>query len=81
VLLLIEVAESSLRGDRELKHRLYAEARIREYWIVDMQAEELAVYRHPSGPVYASVQRFPRGGSVSPSAFPDLHIPVDEIFA
>jgi len=81
VLLLIEVAESSLRRDRELKLRLYAEARIREYWIVDMQAEAVEVYRHPSGPAYASVQRFPRGGSVSPSAFPDLHIPVDEIFA
>jgi len=81
VLLVIEVSDSSVRQDRELKLPLYARARIQEYWIVDVQAEVVEVYRHPSGSGYASVQRFPRGGSVSPSAFPDLRIAVDEIFA
>jgi Uma2 family endonuclease len=46
-----------------------------------VQAEEVEVYRDPSGSGYASVQRFRREGSVSPSTFPDLRIAVDEIFA
>ena len=81
VLLLVEVSDSSVRRDRELKLPLYARARIQEYWIVDVQAEEVEVYRDPSGSGYASVQRFRREGSVSPSAFPDLRIAADEIFA
>ena len=43
--------------------------------------QTVEVYLNPSGSAYASVRNFRRGESVSPSAFPDLHIPVDEIFA
>ena len=42
VLLLIEVADTSLAYDRTTKLRLYAEARIPEYWIVDCTAETVA---------------------------------------
>ncbi len=81
VLLLIEVSDSSLRRDREIKLPLYARARIQEYWIADVQGEVVEVYTNPSGSGYALVQRYRRGESVSPETFPDLHIPVDEIFA
>jgi len=81
VLLVIEVSDTSVIRDREIKLPLYARARIQEYWIVDVQAEAVEVYRHPSGAAYASVQRFGRGAFVSPTAFPDLRIAVDEIFA
>jgi Uma2 family endonuclease len=81
VLFLIEVADTSLRRDRDLKLPLYAEAGIREYWIVDVSRDEAEAYTNPSGSRYESVQRFRRGESLSPSAFPDLRIAVDEIFA
>ena len=81
VLLLIEIANSSLRHDRGLKLRLYADAGIEEYWIVNNQDETVEVYRQPSGSGFASARTFRRGESVSPSAFPDLRIPVEEIFA
>lgn len=81
VLLLVQIADSSLRRDRDLKLPLYADAGIQEYWIVNNQNETVEVYLNPSGSAYASVRNFRRGESVSPSAFPDLHIPVDEIFA
>jgi Uma2 family endonuclease len=81
VLLLIEVSGTSLRRDRELKLPLYAQAGIREYWIVDVQSKVVEVYTNPSGSSYASVQKFRRGESVIPLAFSDLRIAVDEIFA
>lgn len=81
VLLLIEVSDTSIRRDRELKLPIYARAGIQEYWIVDVQEEMVEVYTRPSASTYASVQRFRRGDVISPSAFPDLRISVDEIFA
>jgi hypothetical protein len=46
-LLVIEVAESSLAYDRSTKLRLYAEAGIPEYWVVDCTAEAVEVHRGP----------------------------------
>jgi Uma2 family endonuclease len=52
VQLAIEVSYSSLAYDLETKRRLYAEAGIREYWIVDAQATCIHVYREPQGDDY-----------------------------
>jgi Uma2 family endonuclease len=57
VLLLIEVADTSLAYDRTTKLRLYARAGIPEYWIVDCTAEAVEVYRDPSGETYHDVIR------------------------
>ena len=81
VLLLIEVADSSLSRDRNLKLPLYAEAGIREYWIVNEQDQTIEVYLEPSGSGYRSPQTYGRGETVNPSAFPDLRISLNEIFA
>jgi Uma2 family endonuclease len=81
VLLLVEVSDSSLRRDRELKLPIYARAGINEYWIVNIRDEILEVYKKPTGSAYATAEQFPRPESVTPSAFPDLHLAVDEIFA
>ena len=81
VLLLIEVSDTSLRCDRELKLPLYADAGIPEYWIVDVQGREIEVHTNPSGSRYGTVRTFGRGESLSPLAFPDLRVAVDEVFA
>jgi len=80
VMLLIEVSDTSLRRDREIKLPLYAGAGIPKYWIVDVQDGVIEVHTSPSGARYGSVRRFGRGESVSPLAFPDLRIAVDEVF-
>ena len=52
VQLAIEVSYSSLAYDIETKRRLYAEAGIKEYWIVDAQASCIHVHREPHGDDY-----------------------------
>src|SRR2546422_9417382 len=52
VLLLIEVSETSLSYDRSTKLRLYAEAGIAEYWVVDCSAESVEVHRAPDASGY-----------------------------
>jgi Uma2 family endonuclease len=52
VLLLIEVAETSLRVDRDLKLGLYARCAIPEVWLVDIKAGRITCYRDPSDTGY-----------------------------
>jgi Uma2 family endonuclease len=81
VLLIIEIADSSLRYDRTIKLGLYAHARIAEYWIVDVAGEAIEVYRAPEGDGYRELRRIGRGESITPAAFPDVAIGVDDVFA
>jgi Uma2 family endonuclease len=78
VLLLIEVADSSLAYDRSTKSRLYAEAGIAEYWVVDCTAEVVKIHRSPGADGYREVRRFRGTAVVSPLAFPDLQVPLAE---
>ena len=80
ILLVVEVADTSLRYDRTVKLRLYARAGIPEYWIVDAKAETLEVYRAPSGDQYAEHQQPARGSTIAPLVFPDAAISIDAIF-
>jgi Uma2 family endonuclease len=47
--LVVEIADTSLARDREIKARIYARARIPTYWIVDLNARRVEVYTEPSG--------------------------------
>jgi Uma2 family endonuclease len=81
VLLLIEVAESSLAYDRSTKLRLYAEAGIPEYWVVDTAAESVEVYRAPGIGGYQDASRVTGAMTVTPLAFPDIALSLVEIFS
>jgi len=81
VLLLIEVAETSLRYDRTVKLALYAEAGVPEYWAIDAGAEAIEVYRAPAAAGYRNVARVTGEAAVNPGAFPDVRLTVAEIFA
>ena len=82
VLLLIEVAETSLRYDRSTKLRLYAEAGIPEYWVVDCVGESVEVHRTPHAGGYRDISRVTGGtATVTPQAFPDVTLTLAEIFA
>ena len=80
-LLLIEVADTSLRYDRSVKLRLYAETGISEYWVVDCVDETVEVHRTPTATGYRDVSRVSSTGTVSLQAFPDVVLTLVEIFA
>jgi Uma2 family endonuclease len=78
-LLLIEVANTSLRHDRGRKLPLYARTGIPEVWIVNRRADAVEVFHEPSPRGYQHHSLLSRGEHVSPSAFPDVQISVDDI--
>jgi Uma2 family endonuclease len=80
-LLLIEVADSSLDYDRDTKVRIYAQAGVQEYWIIDLVNIQLLVYRQPVSGRYRSIQTFTREAIIQPLEFPDITINVAEILA
>ena len=80
VLLLIEVSDTSLTKDRGPKLELYAEAGIRDYWVVDVQDRIVLAHRDPQGTTYRDVTRYAIGQEIHPLAFPDVALPVSRIF-
>ena len=79
IFLLIEVADTTIKSDREVKIPLYAEADIPEVWLLDINKQCLEVYREPSVNGYQNVQKLQEGQTVSIQAFPDVVFAVDEI--
>jgi Uma2 family endonuclease len=78
VFLVIEVADSSLDYDHA-KLRFYAQAGMREAWIVDLQDECVEVYRTPRDETYHDVHVVRRGEQLACLAFPDVTLPIDDI--
>jgi Uma2 family endonuclease len=61
VLLLVEISDSTLRYDRDVKSALYGRHGVPELWIVDVQARALHVYRSPADGKYTSETTLPLG--------------------
>ena len=80
VLLLIEVADTSLNYDRSVKRALYARRAIPEFWIVDLTAGEVEVCREPAAGGYAAITRAGRDGAVQPERLPGVRIQLATLF-
>jgi Uma2 family endonuclease len=76
---LIEVANTSLKQDLEIKKTIYAQANIQEYWIMILQTQQLIVFRAPKGKKYLSETTF-TAGSISPLAFPEIKVLLEHLF-
>jgi Uma2 family endonuclease len=68
--LVCEVADTSLGFDRVRKKRTYAQNGIAEYWILDLNAGCLEVYRSPQGDDYLAKQTLAASDSVAPLGAP-----------
>jgi Uma2 family endonuclease len=79
IFLIVEVADTTVKYDRQVKIPLYAEDNIAEVWLVDINGQCVEVYREPTPDGYQNVRKFERGQTLSIQAFPDVNITVNEI--
>jgi Uma2 family endonuclease len=79
VLFLVEISDSTLRRDRNLKLPRFAASGILEVWIEDLKHDLILVYRNPEGREYRTQLTFRRGDSISPLAFPKSTFQVNDL--
>jgi Uma2 family endonuclease len=80
VILLIEIAESSLAYDREVKLPNYALSGIGDFWIVNLADKRIEVYRKPSGRVYQEESVYRGDAEIRPLALPSAILQPSRLF-
>jgi Uma2 family endonuclease len=80
ILLLIEVASTSLAYDRRVKLPLYARHGVPEVWIVDLDALAIDVHRRPAGDGYEACSSEARESVLEVSCLPGIHVGVSDVF-
>lgn len=79
VLLLIEVADTSLLLDRRVKMPLYARGGVREAWLCDLTTGRVDVHRDLTAGRYATVRTLRGAQSLTVGALPDVALSVDQL--
>ncbi|MEG4343180.1 Uma2 family endonuclease [Microcoleus sp. A003_D6] len=76
IYLIIEVADSSLAYDREIKAKIYARSGIADYWVLNVGDRQLHVFREPTENGYQSELILGETASISPLQFPAFNIAI-----
>lgn len=79
VFLIIEVADSSVEYDRDIKLPLYAEAGIPEVWLINLPKETIEIYTQPLDDAYREAHMIKRGESLVAKSIPSLTIDANAI--
>jgi len=79
VIVLIEVADSSIDYDRKTKLPLYARNGVREVWIIDLNARQLERYSQPGETGYGHCETLDKTAPISPAGLPDVVIDLRRI--
>ena len=79
IYLIIEVADSSLKLDTEVKAQAYSQAGIKDYWVLDVVNRELIILRNPTDTGYQTKLILTENQIISPLDFPDLQITVSQM--
>jgi Uma2 family endonuclease len=79
VYLVVEIADSTLKKDCEVKDKLYARSNIADYWVVDVKNRQVHIFRTPTPTGYASHLILSESQTISPLAFPSIVIPISSI--
>ena len=80
IILIIEVADSTIKFDREIKAAIYAAAGVSEYWIFNLLDDRLEIYRQPEGSIYTSIQIVTPPQSVNLSQFSEIALDIGDFF-
>lgn len=79
VLLVVEVADSSLAYDRRVKAPLYVRLGVPEYWIADLNGTGIIVHREPGPDGYRQIFVVRGSETFSPEAFPEFALRAEEV--
>ena len=77
--LIVEIADTTLVKDCDVKDKLYARANIAEYWVVDLRDRQLHIFQQPTPEGYNSHLILKENNSISPLAFPELTVEIASI--
>jgi Uma2 family endonuclease len=80
VYLIIEISDTTLRQDCEYKAKLYAQAAIEDYWVLDINKRQLHIFRLPSSDGYLSQQVISDNEIISPLAFPEIRLSIADLW-
>ncbi len=80
IFLLVEVADSTLNRDCKLKARTYAKAGIVDYWVQDVNTRRVYVFREPGEANYQQEIILDEDATLSPLAFPEIEVQVNQLF-
>lgn len=80
VMLLIEVADTTLESDRNIKVPLYAQAGITEVWLVDLKGQSLTSYQQPSARGFRLLQMYTAADMLAPHSLPELTLAMNALF-
>ena len=81
VLLIVEVSDTTVAYDRDVKLSLYARHGIPEVWLLDVNAGELTVYREPAEGQYRLIRKPTAAEAVSPVLVPGVAISLAQVLA
>ena len=79
ILLIVEIADSSVKYDRGLKAQLYAEMEIPEYWVADVNGNCVFAYSDPIKKSYRMVRQLHRGEPIAAKLLPQCQIQTDAL--
>jgi Uma2 family endonuclease len=77
---IVEVAKTSLKKDLEVKAAIYAMAAVQEYWVLDLSAKQMIVFRNPKADKYIEEYTVAEG-MITPLAFPDVSVSVKRLLS
>jgi Uma2 family endonuclease len=79
IYLVVEVADSTLKQDCELKDKLYARSGIADYWVIDLKYRRVHIFQQPTPTGYTSHLILTAPNLVSPLAFPTAIVSIESI--
>jgi Uma2 family endonuclease len=79
ILLIVEVADTTVEADRRDKFPKYARAGILEAWLVNLPKDLIEVHTDPVKGIYQNIRIYQRGDTISSQVLPQIKVRVDEI--
>lgn len=79
IFLIVEIADTTVEADRQVKIPLYAGSGVSEVWLVDISGQLIETYRQPTAAGYQDMQKCLRGQRIAPQAFPEIQLTVDDV--